>query len=435
MAVADDFTRCEPVRSAVDRVRIECRGREFSDIVDAAGHQYVDLVMQGGGVLGIALVGYTYVLEQAEIRFLGVGGTSAGAIIALLIAALGKPADAKGVRVVDVLARMPVSTFIDGDAESRELTHALIEKAGMMKLLYKASRVMRNLRQNLGLNPGTEFLRWLDSELAKTGIRTLREMQANLADVPQSLQLREVARDRPLTDADRRGRLAMVAADITTETKVEFPQMAELYWADPQSVELARFARASISIPFFFEPFRVDGCPQDRAAAWDRHAHYAGAAPHSVLFVDGGVMSNFPIDLFHRPLMVPRSPTFGVKIRRERSSPLDIRGPAELAGAIFNAARHALDDDFIVRNPDYRHLVKSIDTSPHNWLDFDMSRDDKRDLFARGAHAAAEFLCEFDWERYKKVRKELVEAHQGAVAESASPAVSTGDRDAAAEGL
>ena len=52
----------------------------------SAGNQYVDLVMEGGGVLGIALVGYTYVLEQAGLRFLGIAGTSAGAINAAYFA-------------------------------------------------------------------------------------------------------------------------------------------------------------------------------------------------------------------------------------------------------------------------------------------------------------------------------------------------------------
>lgn len=33
--------------------------RPFSDIIDDEGNQYVDLVMEGGGMLGIALVGYT----------------------------------------------------------------------------------------------------------------------------------------------------------------------------------------------------------------------------------------------------------------------------------------------------------------------------------------------------------------------------------------
>ena len=80
------------------------RDRRFSDLVDGQGHQYVDLVMEGGGMLGIALVGYTWALEQAGLRFLGLGGTSAGSINALLLAALGPPAQAKGPQLLQDLA-------------------------------------------------------------------------------------------------------------------------------------------------------------------------------------------------------------------------------------------------------------------------------------------------------------------------------------------
>ena len=52
--------------------------KQYSDAVDQFGHQYVDVVMEGGGVLGGALLGYLYILEQAGLRFLGIGGTSAG---------------------------------------------------------------------------------------------------------------------------------------------------------------------------------------------------------------------------------------------------------------------------------------------------------------------------------------------------------------------
>ena len=45
--------------------------------------------MQGGDVLGIAIVGYTYALEEVGLRFLGLGGSSAGAINALLLASTG----------------------------------------------------------------------------------------------------------------------------------------------------------------------------------------------------------------------------------------------------------------------------------------------------------------------------------------------------------
>ena len=48
----------------------------------------VDLVQQGGTMLGIGLLGYTYIMERAGIRFRNMAGTSAGAINTLLLAAL-----------------------------------------------------------------------------------------------------------------------------------------------------------------------------------------------------------------------------------------------------------------------------------------------------------------------------------------------------------
>src|SRR3712207_8748571 len=50
-----------------------------------------DLVLEGGGVKGIALVGALSVLEEAGYRVQRVAGTSAGAIVGSLVAA-GTPA-------------------------------------------------------------------------------------------------------------------------------------------------------------------------------------------------------------------------------------------------------------------------------------------------------------------------------------------------------
>jgi predicted acylesterase/phospholipase RssA len=55
--------------------------------------QWVNLVMAGGGMLGIGHVGFVRVLEQAGVRFIGLGGASAGAINALLIAAVRERPD------------------------------------------------------------------------------------------------------------------------------------------------------------------------------------------------------------------------------------------------------------------------------------------------------------------------------------------------------
>ena len=117
MADSTLFTENGRVRAAVDSARTACASNFVSDLIDDDGNQYVDFVMEGGGVLGIALTGYTYVLEQAGIRFLGVGGTSAGSINALMIAALGTPNEAKSERLVSALADMPMESFIDGDGD------------------------------------------------------------------------------------------------------------------------------------------------------------------------------------------------------------------------------------------------------------------------------------------------------------------------------
>ena len=66
------------VVAAVEQARARILAHPVSDIRDRHGNQYVDLVMEGGGVLGVALAGYSYVLESAGLRFLGLGGTSAG---------------------------------------------------------------------------------------------------------------------------------------------------------------------------------------------------------------------------------------------------------------------------------------------------------------------------------------------------------------------
>lgn len=73
---------------AIQAREIKAGGKVFSDIVDSKGNQYVDFVQQGGGVLGIGLIGYTYILEQAGIRFYSLAGSSAGALNALLMASL-----------------------------------------------------------------------------------------------------------------------------------------------------------------------------------------------------------------------------------------------------------------------------------------------------------------------------------------------------------
>ncbi len=101
-----------------------------SDILDQDGNQYVDLVQKGGGVLGIALVGYTYILEQMGIRFLRLAGTSAGTINTALMTVIGEKEAPKSVKVLDYMCKLKFFSLVDGHpklkptASSRKVHHA-----------------------------------------------------------------------------------------------------------------------------------------------------------------------------------------------------------------------------------------------------------------------------------------------------------------------
>jgi len=398
-----DFTEHQEVRKTLTALRRGWDDRQVSDIVDAEGRQYVDLVMEGGGVLGIALVGYTYVLEQMGIRFLGIGGTSAGAINAMLLAAVDSPAQEKSGRILELLAALDMASFVDGAGDARDFVDALVEGGKTMRLVWKGWQVIDNIRDDLGLNPGKQFRRWMAASLRRHGIRTTAELRQRLHTLPR-LEHRLSGQRLGLRAA--KPRLALVAAEVRTESKVLFPEMADLFYREPDRVNPAEFVRASMSIPYFFHPHRVGRIPKGQATArrWRRKVKFRGTPPSEAVFIDGGIMSNFPIDLFHAS-GVPDAPTFGVKLGRDREELHDVDGPFQLLGAIFNSARHCRDLDIFLKHPDFEHLVQVVPTGGHNWLDFALSPEAKIDLFARGAKAAASFLRGFDWERYKEVRR------------------------------
>ncbi|WP_324674667.1 patatin-like phospholipase family protein [Hymenobacter sp. GOD-10R] len=453
-----DFTEHTSVRSALDQMREYLAQHpewSISDIVDTPAdgqrpHQYVDLVMEGGGMLGIALVGYVYALEQAGIRFLRLGGTSAGSINALLMAAAGPRQEASTKWIIEQLANQNFYDFVDGDEDAKDFTGDLLRPndsnqglggwlhglTGKAKLFSDGLQVIDNLRDDKGLHHGDVFRQWLQRLLNQKGVNSINKLVALRRQVPaQGLQrLADPLYGRPEVSVympEDLGRIAIVAADVTTQTKVVFPEMAPLYWSDWKGVHPADMVRASMSVPLFFEPYTISGLPgrnqsapdNPYAAAWDALG-YTGEIPESVLFVDGGIMSNFPIDLFHDNTQVPAAPTFGIKLGTDRASARPTESLPQYLGAIFDAARTQYDFDFIRRNSDYRHLVHCLNVDGFNWLDFQMSDKQKLDLFAVGVRGAVEFLLNFDWQGYKKLRAakvEVVKQAQTMDAEKARP--------------
>jgi NTE family protein len=380
--------------------------KQFSDVLDESGHQYVELVMEGGGVLGVALVGYTYVLEQMGLRFFSLAGTSAGSINALLLAGLGDISRAKAGRMVEILANKNLMEFVDGDKQAKSFINAFVEGAGKFKLAWKGFKVVDNIKNNLGLNPGDDFLDWISDVLAQNGIVSVKTLYNSFGKIPKGLKIREGV-NKTIEGLDPR--FAVIAADLTTQTKVDFPRLAPLYWENAPDVNPAIFVRASMSVPYFFHPLVVENLPSGNSALdnWRDLAGFYGKIPEKALFVDGGLMSNFPMDIFHKKSVIPRLPTFGVRLGDNRNESNSISGAGSLFAAMFNSIRHLHDYDFILRNPDYKLLLEKIDVGQHNWLNFAMSDEDKFDLFVRGAKAAANFLRKFDWGKYKTIRESI----------------------------
>lgn len=406
------FTIVEDLREWRDK----CGDRfRYSDIFDAEGHQYVNLVQEGGGVLGIALVGFTYVLEEMGIRFLSLGGTSAGSINTLLLADAGKPAERKSVKILDRIATKSFGDFVDGGRDAEQLTRLLknmMEKGGggdnylqRLGATIEAVGNVPELFKAFGINPGLHFEEWLREVLEYDNWQSL---EANLRELPDSLyHLSNNGKRRiPLTAEEVNPRIAIMAADITTQTKVELPRMAELYYENPEECHPAEFVRASMSIPFFFEPQRVSlawaaGREEEARRNWKQLAGFRGNLPEEVLLVDGGIMSNFPIDVFHEADTIPQRPTIGVKLGADRNEVKTVRNLSGFLGSMGEGVRNLRDFEFIRNNPEYRDLVEYIDVEGFNWIDFQISEEKKLQLFRRGAEAARNFLHRFDWAEYK----------------------------------
>jgi len=97
----DNFLQHPEVEQCLKEMNAYAASKPFvvSDVLDENGNQYVHLVQKGGGMLGIALVGYTYILEKMGIRFMRLAGTSAGAINTAMMVAIDKKEDAKSEKV------------------------------------------------------------------------------------------------------------------------------------------------------------------------------------------------------------------------------------------------------------------------------------------------------------------------------------------------
>lgn len=205
--------------------------------------------------------------------------------------------------------------------------------------------------------------------------------------------------------------IVIVSADITNEIKVEFPAMHPMYWGNDYSVSPAMYVRASMSIPFFFKPLKVafnatqlDLIQQEWYTRMNIRKQFS-VENNYALFVDGGLISNFPVNVFYNPEMpVPAKPTIGVKLEYEDDAVYkSIKSELALVGSMVSTMRYFYDRDFINKHNMYKKTVRSIDTGNINWLNFNLSHKEKIELFFRGALTAVIFLSKHKMSEQEKL--------------------------------
>jgi NTE family protein len=149
-----------------------------------------------------------------------------------------------------------------------------------------------------------------------------------------------------------------------------------------------------MSIPLYFEPRRLRN---------------ERTGEESTL-VDGGVLSNFPVEIFDRTDgRDPRWPTFGVKVipalpgadaKLFPALGLPTIPPIRQLEQVLTTAIVGHDQSYIER-PCVRRRMIDVDTSSIGIIEFNASKKRRDGVVEQGRMAAERFLADWDWDEYR----------------------------------
>ncbi len=204
---------------------------------------------------------------------------------------------------------------------------------------------------NYGFYKGQAFLQWMQERLTDKGFAATATFQ----------------------DLANNGckELHVFASDVNTKSVREFSMEIT------PNVPVAEAVRASMSIPLFFE-------------AWQ----FSNNNPDNHIYVDGGMMYNYPITVFDTG-DVPNPQTLGLFLANLGPAP----APDNLTkGEFFHYVRNTMDsilDAQVVnfeRDPEEKKRSIIIDNLGISATDFDLTNDQKTQLYNSGMKYATQYL-------------------------------------------
>ena len=231
-----------------------------------------------------------------------------------------------------------------------------------------------------GIYKGDYAHDWVRSQLKNLGVRTFGDLAIDDDSLP----------------AEQRYKLVVTVADVTTGQLVRLPwDYRRVYGLDPDEQFVADAVRASMSIPFYFRPVTL-----------------TSSTGLTSTLVDGGILSNFPIDSLDRTdRRPPRWPSFGVTVLPNLPegndkvipalAPIRLLGPPHLLESVITTVLVGRDQAYLSQ-PWVSARTIRVDSTDVGFLDFDISDNEIEALYVKGYAAAQKFLSSWDWDAYLK---------------------------------
>lgn len=325
--------------------------------LDLEGHRLKSCngVFAGGGVRGIAHLGAVCEMEQRGYRFERLAGSSAGAIVAALVAAGYTGAEAKTAMLETDYPKFKEKDLLD-----------------YLGVLGKAI----GLFWKFGIYSTDYFESWLNRLLLPKRVLVFEDVKIEGDSLGRS-------------GASADYRLKVTASDLTDRLLLVLPDDLKDFGIDPDSFSIARAVRMSMSIPVFFEPYRL------KDSRGKEH-----------LIVDGGLLSNYPMWIMDRwKGKDSKIPAFGFRFlgAEEGSRVCGNCGGTDFTDymkAIVSTALEAHDNLHVSHSKGY--FQKTVWISPEisvdgekrriGATDFEITTKEQMLLYENGRMAVSEFL-------------------------------------------
>jgi len=263
---------------------------------------YKYLALKGGGIRGIAYTGALKVLEEKNISpyIEKVAGTSAGAIVGALFC-MGYSAK----EMEEIMFGLNIATFNDGS--------------------WFFLGGQRRMRKNYGWYKGRKLESWIGWQVKqKTGDENTTFMQLHR-----------------LAQNNKHFRDLYVTATNLSSQKLEV-----FSWETFPDLPVKTAVHASAAVPLYYGAVFIDSSGR---VATQRHP-----TNNYNVYVDGGLMDNYPIDLFNEPGSDTLSPyALGMKLERPEQiefrkthiglAPFNIHSFGSYMGSLYNIVKEQLN--------------------------------------------------------------------------------------------